>query len=80
MQNTSCAKCGSTEIIHDAEVRDYDASSYRRLSAYVSLRNPQGGFFKKTTESGELLARICGECGYTEFYVTNYQALLRAAR
>ncbi len=80
MKDNSCPKCGSTEIIHDAEVRDYDASSYRALSVYVALRQPEGGFFKKTTESGELLASVCGGCGYTELYATNYQAMLKASK
>ena len=80
MKNNSCPKCGSTEIIHDAEVRDYDASSYRALSVYVALRKPEGGFFKKTTESGELRASVCGGCGYTELYATNYQAMLKASK
>jgi len=80
MNQTPCPKCGSNEIIHDAEVRDYDASSYRRLNVYVPLRNPQGGFIKKTTESGELRASVCGGCGYTELFATNYQAMLNAVR
>jgi predicted nucleic-acid-binding Zn-ribbon protein len=80
MKNNPCPKCGSSEIMQGAEVRDYDASSYRRLGVYVALQTPEGGFFKKTTESGELLASVCGECGYTELYATNYQAMLRATR
>jgi predicted nucleic-acid-binding Zn-ribbon protein len=80
MKDNSCPKCSSNQIIHDAEVRDYDASSYRRLSVHVALRNPEGGFFKKTSESGELRAAICGECGYTELYATNYQAMLKAGK
>ena len=80
MKNTLCPKCGSSEIMHDAEVRDYDASAYRRLSVHVALKKPEGGFFKKTTESGELLASVCGDCGYTELYATNHQAMLRASK
>ena len=80
MPNDLCPKCGSNEIIHDAEVRDYDASSYRRLSIHVPLRQPEGGFFKKTTEPGELHARVCGGSGYTELYATNYQAMLKASK
>ena len=80
MKDSPCPKCGSNEIIPDAEVRDYDAQSYRPLGVYVSLRNPQSGFFKKTSESGELRACICGQCGYTELYATNYQAMLQAGK
>jgi hypothetical protein len=63
-----------------AEVRDYDASSYRALSIYVALRKPEGGFFKKTTESGELRAAVCSCCGHTELYATNYQAMFNAGK
>jgi predicted nucleic-acid-binding Zn-ribbon protein len=80
MQNNICPKCGSNDVIHDAEVRDYDASSYRRLSVHVALRKPEGGLFKKTTESGELQAAVCGGCGYTELYATNYQAMSKASK
>lgn len=80
MNNNLCPKCGSSEIIHDAELRDYDSSSYRRFEVYVALKNPEGGFFKKTTESAELRASVCGGCGFTELYATNFQALLRATK
>jgi predicted nucleic-acid-binding Zn-ribbon protein len=80
MKDAPCPKCGSREIIYDAEVRDYDSSSYRRLSVYVALKKPEGGFFKKTNESGELVASVCGACGYTELYATNHQAMLRASK
>jgi predicted nucleic-acid-binding Zn-ribbon protein len=78
VRDTGCPKCGSSEIIVDAEVRDYDANYYRNLSAHVPLRTPAGGFFKKTSESSELRAWICGGCGYTELYATNFRDLLRA--
>ena len=80
MRDTPCPKCGSNEIIREAEVRDYDASSYRQLSIYVPLRNPQGGLFKKTTASSELRACVCGGCGYTELYATNFEEMLKASR
>ena len=80
MKDNLCPKCGSNEIIHGAEVRDYDASSHRHLSVYVPLRQPAGGLFKKTHESGVLQASVCGGCGYTELYTTNYQAMLSATK
>ena len=35
-----CSRCGSDEVVPDAEVRDYDASSYRPLSVVVPLASP----------------------------------------
>jgi predicted nucleic-acid-binding Zn-ribbon protein len=80
MKDKMCPKCGSSEIIEDAEVRDYDSGSYRPLGVHVKLVKPTGGFVKKTHESGELHAWVCGECGYTELYTTNYKELLKARK
>ena len=80
MTNTPCPRCGSNEIIQNAEVRDYDENSYRTLSVYVPLRTPQGGLFKRTSESSEVRASVCGGCGYTELYAVNYEALLKASK
>jgi len=80
MKNGVCPKCSSNEIVSDAQVRDYDASSYRPLCVFVALNKPQGGFIKKTHESGELRAHICGRCGYVELYATNHRELLLARK
>jgi ribosomal protein S27AE len=80
MKDGACPRCGSGEIIADAEVRDYDAQSYRPLAVHVELRNPSGGFFKKTHESSDLRAYVCGGCGYTELYATKFRDLLEARR
>lgn len=80
MKNTICPKCGSTEIIGDVEIRDYDANSYRPLGVFVKLKQAIGGLIKKTSESGELRASICGGCGYTELYASNYKELLKARK
>jgi hypothetical protein len=75
-----CSRCGSDEVVPDAEVRDYDASSYRPLSVVVPLASPSGGLIKKASESGELRARVCGGCGAVELFTTNADALLAAHR
>jgi hypothetical protein len=43
MDMQPCSRCGSDEVVPDAEVRDYDASSYRPLSVVVPLASPSGG-------------------------------------
>ncbi len=78
MKNKVCPKCESSEIIEDAEVRDYDASSYRPLAVHVKLVNPTGGSSKRRMCLAKLRAWMCGACGYTELYATNYQELLKA--
>ena len=80
MEVNSCSRCGSGDVVADAEVRDYDASSYRPLSVVVPLASPSGGLVKKTSESGELRARVCGACGVVELFSPQAGALLAAHR
>jgi len=38
--------------------------------------SPEAGFFKsKDTASGKIFTRICGECGYTELWTSNFGTL-----
>ncbi|HUQ34529.1 MAG TPA: hypothetical protein VM095_20580 [Pyrinomonadaceae bacterium] len=78
MRNNLCPKCNSSEIIPGVEVRDYDASSYRELSVAVQLPRPAGAFIHKGSESSNLRAWVCGQCGFTELYAPNFQSLLNA--
>ena len=80
MRNNICHKCGSTEVVPDVEVRDYDASSYRELTLSVQLPRPPGSFIYQGSETSPLRAWVCGQCGYTELYAPNCRALLAAHR
>ena len=80
MEVQSCSRCGSGDVVPDAEVRDYDASSYRPLTLVVPLGSPGGGLMKKTSESGEIRARVCGGCGVVELYTPQAGALVAAHR
>ena len=80
MRDNGCPKCASTEVVPDVEVRDYDASSYRELAVSVRLPRPPGAFIYQGRETSRLRARVCGRCGYTEFYAPNCGALLAAHR
>jgi predicted nucleic-acid-binding Zn-ribbon protein len=75
MKSNVCCKCGSTAIIPNVALLDYDASSSRPLSVSVPLPKPTGAFIFKGSESGHLRAWICGECGYTELYTSQFTAL-----
>ncbi|MDZ4659605.1 MAG: hypothetical protein SH868_18695 [Bythopirellula sp.] len=77
MNETACMKCGSTEIIPDVRIIDH-GPALLDLSATV-YTNPEAYIFKGAI-SHRLQARVCGLCGYTEFYVSNPQALLTAAK
>ena len=80
MDTQPCARCASTNVVADAEVRDYDASSHRPLTVVVPLARPTGGLIKKTSESGEVRARVCGDCGAVELFTTQAAALAAAYR
>jgi predicted nucleic-acid-binding Zn-ribbon protein len=79
MQDGKCPKCGSSAVI--PEVRIIDHGHYNAaldLSATV-YTNPEAWVFKGAV-SHRFKARVCGSCGYTEFYVEDPQTLLAAFR
>jgi len=78
MRNNPCPKCGSREIIPAVEVRDYDASSHRELTVAVRLPKLPGAFIHKGSETSNVRAWVCGECGFTELYAPNHRELLDA--
>jgi hypothetical protein len=85
MSSLPCARCGGNEVIPDAEVRDYDASSWRALEISVPLASPQPSSFlglagTRTHESGTVRARVCATCGSVELYSPEATALWAAYR
>ena len=80
MEVGTCSRCGSIEVVPNAEVRDYDATSYRPLTVVVPLANPGGGLIKKTSESGEVRARVCGICGTVDLFSPQAPDLVAAHR
>ena len=65
-QNDPCLRCGSSAIIPDARVQQYDNTKI--IAAFDT--KPDAAFFKGA-QYRTLRARICGECGHTELYVDN---------
>lgn len=65
-----CAKCNSDRIIPRARVVDrghYNGAGDLNVAVYG---NPDALLFKEMHE-GNVSARVCGECGFTEFYASN---------
>ena len=65
-----CAKCSSNKIIPNAIVidrGDYNAES--NLSVAID-GDPNALFFKERSRF-PVKAKVCGDCGFTEFYVEN---------
>ena len=79
MKAGPCPKCQSTEIIPDVRVIDHGHyNSPLDLCATV-YREPDAMIFKHPV-AHRFHARVCGACGYTEFYVENPQRLLELAK
>lgn len=80
MKTEVCSKCGSTDVVPNVEVRDFDASSHRPLSVVVELPRPSGAFVYKSARSSEIRAWMCGNCGFTEFFALQPSEILSAYR
>ncbi len=76
-----CAKCGSEASIDGVRILDrYGAAG--QLSGDLSAaayKDPAALFFKGEVAT-QIVGRVCGDCGYVEFYATDPGALLEVAK
>ena len=77
----ACAKCGSTQIVPQARILDHGDGNVAREAQVGVYRKPDAMFFKGHVKV-QLFAKVCGECGFTEFYAkdptTLYEAYLES--
>jgi hypothetical protein len=73
-----CRQCGSARIIPEVFVMDRQEGPPAPLTVRVH-GDPQAWIFKDTLY-GNLSARICGDCGYTELWVKNPNELYEKYR
>ncbi len=78
MEESTCAKCGSTELIKDVRIVDHGHGNVALDLGATVYREPESWFFKNPVLH-RFNARVCGACGYTEFYVENPGRLLEIA-
>lgn len=71
MRINTCLKCGSNRMVPNAMF--YDEGPLKA----VFDANPSAWFFKGRVKS-ELRAVICGDCGFTELYVSNPEKIYEA--
>lgn len=67
--DTPCAKCGSTDIIPKARMidgRDYSLAPSTNLE--VGVKTKPYAFVFTGEKRSEVVARICGKCGYMELF------------
>lgn len=74
---TKCAKCGSDKII--PRVSLVERGHYNVPDALtIRVDEKPDALFFKSSQTGKLYARICGNCGYVETYVDNHEELYSA--
>jgi predicted nucleic-acid-binding Zn-ribbon protein len=76
--SAACVKCGSTEIALGARVMD--RTQYGEDDLRIRVDGDPHAFVFTETERCPLEARVCGQCGYTEFYATDPATLFAAWR
>ena len=77
-QSATCVKCGSTDIVLNARVMD--RTQYGEYDLRVRVDADPNALLFTGTERCPLEARVCGQCGYTEFYATDPATLFAAWR
>jgi len=75
-----CDRCGSDKLIEDAKVEDHITAG-RRVALEVMIGHQKGsGMRGDKPVRVPIKARICGECGFTELYVSEPARLWRLAQ
>jgi predicted nucleic-acid-binding Zn-ribbon protein len=72
----NCEKCGSDKIIPNAKAIDRDGGGDGNLLVSVDEK-PDAFVFKQRIRSS-VSAKICGDCGFIEFYADEPQSLYSA--
>jgi hypothetical protein len=79
MQQGSCPKCGSRDVIPNVYVMDLGHANYPHNLKVSVEEHPNAWLFKGEVRSS-LKAWVCGACGFTELYAKNPRGLLVAYR
>lgn len=76
---TRCMLCQSTELIPNVAVHDDGTGwGYSAREHYVTVASKPHAFLRTGDVSSQLLATICGTCGYTVLFVADPKALFAA--
>jgi hypothetical protein len=76
---TTCSLCGSAHLIPNVRVHDDGTGwGYSAKEHYVTVASKPHAFLDTGKVSSQLLATICGACGYTVFFVADPQLLYAA--
>lgn len=79
MRDSICPKCGCKEILSDVRILDRAHLNTPNDFSAAVYENPHALIFRGGATS-PISAYVCGECGYTEFYVARPQELLKVTK
>jgi ribosomal protein L40E len=70
----TCRRCGSPKVIPGAPLTAH-SGELAHFPVRVRVAGAPGALLFRATEAGEVRARVCGQCGYTELHTTNHEDL-----
>jgi len=70
----NCPRCGSPKIIPQVPLLEHYGRNRADQMEVEVAGAPEAWIFTDTA-SGRIYARICGECGYTELWTSNFREL-----
>ena len=71
-----CAKCGSSRIMQKIPVQPYEQGTLSGGNNSLAVRLTRRGFLGISAPVfGDITARICANCGYTELFTDNLNEL-----
>jgi len=79
MNNGTCPRCDSNEIIANLSIRGGEDHP-----SFVEVVEPEPAnrpfIWSQKSERSHFKVDVCGSCGYTEFFAENYKALNEARK
>jgi predicted nucleic-acid-binding Zn-ribbon protein len=70
----NCEKCGSDKIVPRAKVIDRGSSGAEKDLTISIDADPEAFVFKQRIRS-DVIAKVCGNCGFIEFYAMSPESL-----
>ena len=74
--SAKCPACGSENVVKGVKTVDRELLGSREQSVIYDGQGKGQAFLPKITKSN-IVAVVCGDCGFTSFYSTNYKAIYR---
>jgi hypothetical protein len=77
----TCKRCGSDKVMTHVPLQDgYGDTGALKRPLEVHVHGDPDAWVFKDTVTGNVVANICGACGYTELETTNFRELYKKYR